>query len=566
MGIEIGSAHTRAVLFDVVEDAYALIGSGVAKTSLYSPDNDLGEGIFQAISNIEASTGRNLLDHDGSLLIPSLAGGEGVDRLAISVSCGEGLTIVTFGQLADVSLESANKLAAAMYGDLVDRIGINDRRPASVQLDSILAANPDLIIFSGGTDGGASRSVLRMGQLLANALQLMPKDRRPRVLYCGNQKIGGKISELLDRYATVRVTQNVRPTIDSENLDKPLQDLADQVMDLKYASVEGLKRITPLCSTPPVLSNVGLGRVVRFLGRQYDPAKGVLGIDLGSAFSVAAYANHREWSLNTFSFGTGIGLKALLQRSVLEDFTSWLIHCKSDEEVRDSLWQRTLFPDSIAASAADLEIDLAITRRALSLITQELTLRESIPTNRFEPILVSGLLINRLGSAGQSLRVILDGLQPLGIFPLILDKHAILPLLGVIAGFNPLLAVQLLESPAFVSLATVVTVRSGTRSGSPLLHAELQYKDGKVSEIEVKQGTIVSLPLRSGETGSLTLKPLRHCSVEEINIFNTPIKVSGGVCGLVFDARGRPIRLPEDRERRYEVLKSWDASLGIKLA
>jgi len=38
--------------------------------------------------------------------------------------------------------------------------------------------------------------------------------------------------------------------------------------------------------------------------------------------------------------------------------------------------------------------------------------------------------------------------------------------------------------------------------------------------------------------------------------------VQGGVCGVVVDARGRPIVLPEDQGRRIELLKEWEFLLG----
>jgi hypothetical protein len=39
----------------------------------------------------------------------------------------------------------------------------------------------------------------------------------------------------------------------------------------------------------------------------------------------------------------------------------------------------------------------------------------------------------------------------------------------------------------------------------------------------------------------------------------------GGRVGIVIDARGRPIQLPEDAETRLARLRSWHTDLGLRL-
>jgi hypothetical protein len=81
---------------------------------------------------------------------------------------------------------------------------------------------------------------------------------------------------------------------------------------------------------------------------------------------------------------------------------------------------------------------------------------------------------------------------------------------------------------------------------------------------EIKQGSIISFPLAAGETGQLQLKAVRRTAIEDVNIANEPITVRGGVCGIVIDARGRPLQLPQDPARRSELFRSWEFMLGGK--
>lgn len=564
LGIDIGSNNTRAILFDVVEDSYHFIASGIAPSSHGEPYFDIGQGVFESILRLQETTGRMLLDNDGNLLIPSRVGGEGVDRFVVTISCSSFLKIVTFGLLNDVSLSAVNKLAYSIYGKVVESIGINDRRPQSVQLDAVLAAEPDLILFAGGTDDGASRSILRMSSLIANILEIMHPARRPRILYCGNAKLGKRISDGFSRLTQVKVTRNIHPTIDDEVLEPALKDLDEMVLDMQQKKLGGLDRMAPLCSTPPIHSNQGFHDVIRFLGRQYDPAKGVLAIDIGGTHSVAAYANHNFSTLHTLGYGLGTGISSIAEKSEIKNLMMWLDGSRSEEEVMDYLWQRSLYPNSIASNQSDLDLELAATRHILRLIMNDLDLRGALPSNRFEPILISGSALNRTITPEQSLLVILDGVQPLGICPLILDKHGMLALLGAAGRLDPLLPVQVLESTAFTNLATVINAVSSAKPGSVIMQARLVYANGSYLDAEIKQGSIISLPLASGEAGELQLKMLRRTVIEEVNIFNEPFMVRGGVCGVVIDARERPLRLPENAEKRRELFHNWKFMLGGK--
>jgi hypothetical protein len=43
---------------------------------------------------------------------------------------------------------------------------------------------------------------------------------------------------------------------------------------------------------------------------------------------------------------------------------------------------------------------------------------------------------------------------------------------------------------------------------------------------------------------------------------NAAVQVTGGVMGVVIDARGRPMVLPNDPGRRRELLKKWLWTVG----
>lgn len=562
LAIDLGSVYTRAHLFDVADGQYRFIASGISPTTVFSPFFDIGEGIFQAVDKLQQITGRILLDKESNIILPSQAGGEGIDRLVVTYSCGKELKIATFGLLGDVSLDSANRLASVVSGKIVESISINDRRPLDAQLDAVVNAQPDLILFAGGTDQGASRSVLKMADLIARILSLMPQESRPEVVFAGNRALVKPVKERIEKFTSVHPAANIRPQVDHEELAQAQDVFSQVVTQVRAQQVSGLGRLTPICSFPPRLSAEGLGKIIQFLSKVNDPAKGALGIDIGSAFSSAASSFGGDMKVSQFSYGMGSGLERVLEKVDLAQVKQWLPKGISLEDLRDALQQKLLYPSTIPQTAEALSIEQAVARQVLREIIREMRVSGAIVSKSFDPILVSGSVLTQAASPQQLLLMLLDGIQPLGITSLILDNHQLVSALGAAAEVDPYLPIQVLESTAFSNLATVVNVVSDAKPGTPILRAHLEYKSGSFADIELKKGTISAISLNPGETGKLYLETLHRSRVEAGGMVEDFYKVSGGLCGVVLDGRGRPLELPQDEKMREELFSRWAFMLG----
>ena len=71
-----------------------------------------------------------------------------------------------------------------------------------------------------------------------------------------------------------------------------------------------------------------------------------------------------------------------------------------------------------------------------------------------------------------------------------------------------------------------------------------------------------------GETATLILEPepgfaVGKCEPGEVVRLEGEQQVFGAELGVIIDARGRPISLPDDREARVARLQSWLADLGV---
>jgi hypothetical protein len=99
LAVDIGAAATRAVLFDVVEGQYRLVSVGQAPSTAEAPYKDVTLGVRSAIRQVEAVTGRILLDNGEQLITPSDPDGGGVDSFVATLSAGPALAAVVVGLL-----------------------------------------------------------------------------------------------------------------------------------------------------------------------------------------------------------------------------------------------------------------------------------------------------------------------------------------------------------------------------------------------------------------------------------------------------------------------------------
>jgi hypothetical protein len=234
LAIEVGTAVTRAVLFDVVEGQYRFVASGQAPSTAEAPFGDISIGVREAVINLQNITGSALIGQDNNLIAPSQPDGTGVDSVVAIVSAGPVVRTVVVGLLSDVSVESARRLAESTYARVVDTLDLSDQRKPDQQLDGIVRSRPDLVILAGGTDGGASRSMLKIIESVGLACYLMPEEKRPMVLYAGNEKLAGDVRELLGAHSgKLVIGHNVRPSLETEAFGPASNDLASLVVDLR---------------------------------------------------------------------------------------------------------------------------------------------------------------------------------------------------------------------------------------------------------------------------------------------------------------------------------------------
>jgi len=569
--IDVGGINTRVTLFDVVDGKYRFLACGTAPTTAGAPFNDISEGIRRALDRLHQITGWILVGADEQLIVPRQADGSGVDAIAATFSVGSPIRVIVTGLLDDVSVESARNLAMATYSRIEETFGLNDRRKLESRIEAVIRVRPDLIIISGGTDGGASQAVRRLMEVIGLGCYLMPENQRPEVLYAGNQAMVDEVKSALENYCTIDVAPNIRPNLEAEQLEAAYPQLATVFRRIQSKRVGGLYELEAVTGGNLISSADGISWIIRYLSKIYGAKKGVLGVDVGASATVMAAAHDGKIRTGVFPYlCLGERCIELLNHSTLPNIARWLPFEVSEKTLQEYIYTKNFYPASIPATSQDLFIEQALARESLRTAFQLMmpSVNKSFSTNTskgslsFEPIVATGSVLTRAPKLSQSVLMLLDALQPTGITTLVLDQYQILPSLGVAAMINPLMAVQVLESNTFLNLGCVVSPIGDARTGTVILKIKITYENGDETVQDIQAGALEVLPIQPGQSVNLQLRPLHGYDVGMGGKGRGGrLKVVGGEFGVIIDARGRPLRFSSDPVKQGERNKRWLSAL-----
>lgn len=570
LAIDIGHAHTRAILFDAVEDRYRVVAIGVVPTR---HQHDLLESIRSAIGEIQTITQRPLLDMHGQIIVPAEEN-QGVDQVVLTLSARAPLRVVIAGVLPQVSLQSARRLAETTYSKIVAQLHLNDRLHMEGRINAVVRARPDVVIMAGGLEKGAAQSILQIAEALGLAAYLLPTGQRPEVLFAGNSDLQTKIKELLESITPLHTVPNIRPSADHEQLGPAREALLEIFRAVRQRQMPALQELLlPLKGRSAFYSTVyGFDRMIRFLSRIYDSSKGVLGVDVGAETTTIAAAWNGEGIVKVApELGLGHNLPHLLRRTSLQAILRWLPIEVDENTVANYLYNKAVYPDSVPLTVEELTIEQAAARQVLRAAMGQLWRDFPQPLRRkfgallpyFEPILASGSLLTQSANPAQALLVLLDGIQPSGVTTFVLDENHLLSSLGASADLNPILSVQVLQSHHFTPLATVITAAHRiSKSGVPILRLKVDVSNGEKGSVEIKTGQIKALHLRPGQKAEVEVWPLHGADAGFGPGRRGVVTVHGSTLGLVIDGRGRPVVLAADPDERREQNNQWLRVLG----
>ncbi len=579
LAADCGTAITKVVLIDVVDGEYRFVARAEAPTTAKAPWSDITIGIRQAINDIQETMGRQLLDANGQLITPERADGNGIDVFVAITSAAPPLQLVLAGLSRDLSLASARRAAAATYAAIRENFAVDGgakghrKWTPEAKIEALQIHRPDAVLIAGGTDGGAMAPVIDSAEIVAMACSLLSDAAKPCVIFAGNVEARPQVAEILGSEVELRVTDNVRPTLKTENTAGVQQELDDLYCERMVPRLPGINRLGSWSPVDILPTAKTLSYTIRYMSHQYR--LNVVGLDVGATSTVVASVIDNFFSLTTRTdVGMGYTIGNVLARAHTENVLRWLPFEMDATEANDLILNKELWPCTIPQTGRELLLEQAVAREALRLALGEArrgwregksTLRAGL-TPFLDLIIGSGGTLIQAPHPGQAALILLDALQPIGVCTLALDALGLAAPVGAVATVEglALAAAQVAERDAFVSLGTVIAPVGTGRDGEIALRYKIVEGYGQGLEGEVPFGSLSRFPLGPGQKATLELRPTRRFDIGvRRKGKGATTEVEGGVLGVIIDARGRPLILPDAAEKRRAKMQRWLWDMGI---
>lgn len=574
LAADIGSTLTHVALFALVEGVYRFVAQAEAPTTLNAPECDITGGLRRAIKRLEEIAQRRLLNEQEEPLTPEMDPSAGVDVFLATSNAAPALQCVIVGLTDDLSVESAKTACAAANVSVVQTISLGKRMRQwdDRSLEQMRRTPPDVILLVGGMDTGPVAPLQGAARVLVTVFEGLARERRPVIVFAGNQEARRPVAQLMSPDFEVRVVDNVRPNVHLESLGELQRELAEIYEHIKLAGLPGYRRLRRWCKAPVLSSMEALSIVWRFLARRHDPPRSVLGVDVGGATTYigAARGELYQWAVGA-NLGTSFGSARVRELSPVGHVLRWLPVALPAEEAVHQLENLHLRPYSIPQTMEDLMLVQAVARQALLLtmrrMRQQFWSRPEVKPEEetnppFDLIAARGGSLVHTPQEGVIAMTLLDALQPVGLAWLVLDWASIWPQLGALATVAPLAACQVLERDGLRPLGTILAPRGEAHEGERALHLKIAYADGQVVEADVPAGVVQRFPLPPETSAQIEVRPSRDWDIGlGRKGLGGKAEVQGGALGLVVDTRGRPLALPQDAEYRRRKLQEWLGNL-----
>ncbi len=592
-----GSTTTKAILIEFVNGEYRLMHRGEAPTTVEAPFEDVTMGVLNAVAEVEELSGRKILDENGKFITPS-NGKVGTDVYISTSSAGGGLQMMVAGVVRSMTAESAERAALGAGAIVMDVIASNDKRLPHQQIERIRALRPDMILLSGGIDGGTTTHVVEIAELIAAA------DPRPRlgssyklpIIYAGNKDATELVKETMADKVDLKIVENLRPVLERENLGPAREEIHEQFMEHVMAQAPGYKKLMSWTDAPIMPTPGAVGLIIQTIAEQYNIE--AVGVDIGGAttdvFSVFRPDKETPVFNRTVSANLGMSysISNVFAEATLPMVMRWVPFKMDERDLRNRVKNKMIRPTTIPQSMEELIFEQAIAKEALRLafiqhknfatvlkgIQQQRTIADAFEQSGSGSSIVNMMSLDMLiGSGGvlshaprrqQSALMMIDAFMPEGVTRLAVDSIFMMPQLGVLTEVHKKAATEVFVKDCLIHLGTCVAPSGVSKKQGPVMKYTIDLPSGQVS------GTLNHLEMKKFDLGiddnglPLTCKavfePERQydCGGGKGSRFETTLH--GGVVGIILDGRGRPFDLSTlSEDERVSHLRQWMTELDI---
>ncbi|MBN2056039.1 glutamate mutase L [bacterium] len=581
LATDCGSTTTKAILIEKKGEEFRLVTRGEAPTTVEAPFEDVTMGVLNAVAEVEELAGRKLLDENHRIITPA-RGDVGADIYISTSSAGGGLQMMVAGVVRTMTAESAERAALGAGSIVMDVIASNDKRLPHEQIQRIRDLRPDMILLSGGIDGGTTTHVAELAELIAAA---SPKPRlgigyNLPVIYAGNVKARDIVQENLQEKTDLFMVENLRPVLERENLGPAREKIHDLFMEHVMAQAPGYKKLMSWADAPIMPTPGAVGEIIQTIADKNNLQ--VVGVDIGGAttdvFSVFQKTFNRTVSAN---LGMSYSISNVLASAGLKNVMRWVPFDMNERELRNRIKNKMIRPTTIPQSLEELVIEQAIAKEALRLafeqhksfatslkgVQKQRTIADAFDQTGTGETIVNMLTLDLLvGSGGvlshaprrhQSAMMLIDAFLPEGVTMLAVDSIFMMPQLGVLTTVHHKAATDVFIKDCLIHLGTNIAPVGVTKPGKEVMAYEITFPDGVKESGTLHMGEMKRFELPVGAQATAAMEPARGFDLGNGKKIKWEGTITGGIAGVILDGRGRPFDLPEEAGERVRKLKEW---------
>ena len=564
LATDCGSTTTKAILIQKIDGVYRQTHRGEAPTTVETPFADVTIGVINAITEIQELANRRLVDDRGQIIRPATEHG-GCDIYISTSSAGGGLQMMVAGVVRQMTAESAKRAALGAGAIVMDVIASNDKRRPHEQIRRIRELRPDIILISGGVDGGTTTHVVQIAELIAPA---KPRPRfgseyRMPIIYAGNKDAAPLVQKAIGDGFALRIVDNLRPVLERENLGPARDAIHDVFLEHVMAHAPGYDKLLRWTDSPIMPTPGAVGNILQTIASRQKI--NVVGVDIGGAttdvFSVFDGVFNRTVSAN---LGMSYSIANVCAEAGMPNILRW-VHVDMDErELRNRIKNKMIRPTTIPQTLEALIFEQAVSREALRLayiqhkefattlkgvqqqrsvgdtFRQESSGQTIVDNMKLDLLVASGGVLSHAPRMHQTAMMLIDAFEPEGFTTLAKDSIFMMPHLGVLAEVHREASLQVFERDCLIYLGTCVAAKGQGKAGQPCFGFSI--RSGNINESgQMMFGDMRLFPLVEGETAAVAIEPERgfDCGAG----LGKPIErqVPGGTVGVILDARGRPL-------------------------
>lgn len=591
LATDCGSTTTKAILIEKVDGVYRQTFRGEAPTTVEEPAADVTLGVVNAALEVSELAGRKLIDEKGRIIRPA-RGNEGCDIYISTSSAGGGLQMMVAGVVREMTAASAKRAALGAGAIVMDVIASNDKRLPHEQIQQIRDLRPDMILISGGTDGGTTTHVVQIAELVAPA---KPRPRfggefRMPVIFAGNQEATPLVEKTFDDSVDLTIVPNLRPVLERENLGPARDKIHDLFLEHVMAHAPGYEKLIQWTDAPIMPTPAAVGNILKTIAERQGI--NAVGVDIGGAttdvFSVFESPGDGLPEFNrtvSANLGMSYSISNVCAEATLPRILRWVHIDMNERELRNRVKNKMIRPTTIPQTLESLVFEQAVAREALRLayiqhrefattlkgVQQQRTVGdtfsqkaggESIVDNMKLDLLVgSGGVLSHAPKMHQTAAMMVDAFEPEGFTTLAKDSIFMMPHLGVLAQVHPQAALEVFERDCLVTLGTCIAAKGTGRLGKPCFKYTINGGNNAAGELKV--GELKLHPLGENETAMVTIEPARGFDFGAGPGKRIEREVKGGCVGIILDARGRPLQLPSDPKSCREAMTGWINAMDL---